>query len=262
MAESTEVHEAFLEHTRKRLDKPELSARFEGLKLHMEELFHLNPENGETRVLDVGCGMGVQSLLWANAGYSVTAMDIDGDLQKVGKEIAQQDNLDIEWITGSAVDIPRDEGVFDVCLSVELLEHVPDWESCLNEFCRVVKPGGVLLRTTTNTICPKQSEFNLPLYSWWPGMLKRRMERLAVTTKPELANYSDFPAVNWFNFFDLSKELSERGFETFDRFDAMFLEHKPQLVASIVKAARSNAAMRALLYLFVEGTIVFARKRV
>ncbi len=62
-----------------------------------------------------------------------------------------------------------------------------------------MRPGGVLYLTTTSCLCPSQMEFRLPLYSWYPGFLKRRYERLAKTTRPELANFAIYPAVHWFS---------------------------------------------------------------
>jgi 2-polyprenyl-6-hydroxyphenyl methylase/3-demethylubiquinone-9 3-methyltransferase len=53
----------------------------------------------------------------------------------------------------------------DVCLVPELLEHVREWRECLADFARVLRPGGVLVLTTNNKLCPVQQEFNLPLYS-------------------------------------------------------------------------------------------------
>ena len=101
----------------------------------------------------------------------------------------------------------------DVCLLPELLEHVDDWESCLREAARVLKRGGVLYLSTTNVLCPVQEEFELPLYSWYPPPLKRRYERLAVTTRPELVNHARYPAVHWFSYYGLRDHLAGLGFD-------------------------------------------------
>src|SRR3954447_14171012 len=101
----------------------------------------------------------------------------------------------------------------------ELLEHVVEWEKCVAEALRVLRPGGVFYASTTNYLCPVQSEFNLPLYSWYPGRLKRRFERLSVTTRPALANYARYPAVNWFSYYGLARYLRQRGMSCLDRFD-------------------------------------------
>lgn len=170
-------------------------------------------------VLDIGCGAGTQSMMWARDGHQVNGLDINGPLVELAMQRAREAQLDIDFRIGTATELPWADNSMDVCLVPELLEHVPEWEPCVNEFTRVLKPGGVLFLSTNNSLCPVQQEFNLPLYSWYPGFMKRRYEQLAVTTRPELVNYAKYPAVNWFTFFGLRKVLAARGFESFDRFD-------------------------------------------
>lgn len=112
----------------------------------------------------------------------------------------------------------------------------------------------------TNVICPKQNEYRLPLYSWWPGFIKRPVPALVRDRYPALAGYSPCPAQHWFSIFDLKRELANRGMETQDRLDVMALDDKPQPLAALVRLARRYAAVRSLFYLFYTGTIVFAFK--
>ena len=170
-------------------------------------------------VLDIGCGAGTQSMMWARDGHCVSGLDVNGPLVELAIQRTREAKLDIDFRIGTATELPWADNSVDVCLVPELLEHVREWEPCVNEFTRVLKPGGVLFLSTTNTLCPIQQEFNLPLYSWYPAFLKRRYEQQAVTTRPELVNYAKYPAVNWFTFFGLRKVLAARGFDSFDRFD-------------------------------------------
>jgi 2-polyprenyl-6-hydroxyphenyl methylase/3-demethylubiquinone-9 3-methyltransferase len=250
--------DSFIEHTKGRLGTGELDERFSSLKNSTEKLLKITDDK---KVADIGCGMGVQSILWARSGYFVTAVDIDSDLQIIGKQKVAAEALQIKWVTASASELPFESNKYDVCLCIELLEHVPEWKKCLDQITRIVKPGGVVTLTTTNNICPKQSEFRLPLYSWWPSGLKSKMEKLAITTRRELANYTDYPAINWFNYFSLKHELDNRGFDIKDRFDLMDIREKSLPIRLIVSMARKNQLIRALLYVFVEGTIIFGIKR-
>jgi len=159
------------------------------------------------RVADIGCGAGTQSLLWAELGHSVTGLDVNAPLVEVARRRAMDRGLSIDFRVGSATALPLDDSSVDVCLLPELLEHVADWEACLLEAARSLDAGGLLYVSTTNALCPIQDEFNLPLYSWYPGFVKRRYERLAVTTRPAVANYAKSPAVNWFSFYDLRDYL-------------------------------------------------------
>jgi len=149
----------------------------------------------------------------------------------------------------------------DVCVVLELLEHVVDWESCINECSRIVRPGGILLLTTTNKLCPFQHEYNLPLYSWYPGRLKKHFEKLAVTARPDLANYATYPAVNWFSFYSLRDALADYGFSSMDRFDIIDLQKKSlplQLAGGLI---RTVPIFRWFAHLVCEGTLLLAIQR-
>lgn len=37
---------------------------------------------------------------------------------------------------------------FDIVISTEMLEHVPDWKTCISQMKRVLKPGGSLVLST------------------------------------------------------------------------------------------------------------------
>src|SRR5207247_8295796 len=120
---------------------------------------------------------------------------------------------------------------------------------------------GILFLTTTNALCPKQQEYDLPLYSWYPGWLKRRYERLARTTRPELATFATYPAVNWFTPYSLRRELVARGCRALDRYDVVDPMAKRGLKRLAVRAARSSMAGRFLAHLLTPASWVLAVKR-
>lgn len=197
-------------------------------------------------VADVGCGAGTLSLLWAGEGHRAHGLDVNEALIEVAQKRAADAGFAVDFRLGSATRLPWPDRSMDVCIAPELLEHVADWQSCLNEFCRILKPKGILYITTSNCLCPKQEEFNLPLYSWYPGFLKRYFEKAAVTTHPEYANYATYPAVNWFSFYQLKKELAKRGLTAFDRFDIMDTSTKSPLQKRLLKLIRATPLTRFL----------------
>ena len=213
------------------------------------------------RVADIGCGAGTQSLLWAELGHSVFGLDINGPLIEVAQQRAAERGLRVDFRVGTATSLPLESSSIDVCLMPELLEHVPDWEACLHEAARSLDAGGLLYVSTTNALCPVQSEFNLPLYSWYPGFAKRHYERLAVTTRPSLANYAKYPAVNWFTFYRLRDYLAPLGFECLDRFDMIDLQRVRAPLRPLVKIARMGGPARFLGHVLTSSTAVFAVKK-
>lgn len=213
------------------------------------------------KVLDVGCNAGTQSFVWAENGHDVTGLDINAPLVRLASSRAKARGLTVEFCVGTAEQLPFRNQSKDVCIVPELLEHVPDWESCINELDRVLRPGGVLLLTTTNIMCPIQEEFKLPLYSWYPSLLKRYFERLSLTTRPELVNHTKYPAIHWFSYFQLRRLLRPRGYICFDRFDVKAMkddQFKNHLLIQLISHSR---AMRWLAHIMTPYTFFVAVKQ-
>jgi len=210
----------------------------------------------EFSVADIGCGTGMQAQLWAERGHKVFGLDVNAPLIEIARNRADDAGLSIQFDVGSATELPYPDASMDVALMPELLEHVANWQGCLDEAIRILKPGGLLYLSTTNWLCPVQQEYNLPLYSWYPGFLKRHYERLAVTTRPEIANYCKYPAVNWFSFYSLAAYLREHGFRSLDRFD--MIEAKGGLIGLALSCVRAIPPLRLLGQALTPGSIVFA----
>lgn len=236
----------FFEYYAARHETPALMARFEALKGKILAFLATRPGRTAEKVLDVGCGPGTQALIWAVSGYKVSALDINEPLIERARERASAQGLDVDFRLGSATDLPWPDQSFDLCLVPELLEHVADWRAVLDDAIRVLKPGGLLYVSTTNALCPYQEEFNLPCYSWYPAWLKRRYERLATTTRPEIANHATYPAVNWFTPYGLGRELRERGVVSYDRFDLLDIGAASSAKKIVASLCRTLSPLRFL----------------
>ena len=198
------------------------------------------------RVADIGCGAGAQASLWEELGHRVLGLDVNQALVEIARERAAASGLGSEFWVGSATDLPWPDQSVDVCLLPELLEHVPEWERCLDEACRVLARGGVLFLSTTNRLCPVQQEFRLPAYSWYPGPIKRWCVGLAKGRAPWIAGYATYPAVNWFTPGQLRRALESRGFNVWDRFAFTGADQATSLKAGLLGAIRKVAPLRAL----------------
>ena len=249
----------FLEYYSRASQSRETIDRFSRV---MDRALELLREEGRTEkrfdVIDIGCGAGTQAMLWADAGHRVRALDINGPLVTVGQQRAVERGLEVQFTIGSATDLPFASRSADVVLLPELLEHVVDWERVLSEATRVIRPGGLLYISTSNSLCPRQQEFTLPLYSWYPGRVKRWCEHKAVTTHPQWANYARYPAVHWFTYYELSAWLAKRGFRTLDRFDVLARRELPSSSRMLVTLARSVPPLRFMGHVLTSGTTVWA----
>ena len=95
-------------------------------------------------VADIGCGAGAQSILWAELGHKVHGLDVNAQWLDLARKRATGAGYDIEFVVGSVTSLPWPDCSMDVCVVVELLEHVADWQRCLDEFAGALVWGGSL----------------------------------------------------------------------------------------------------------------------
>ncbi len=101
-------------------------------------------------ILDVACGTGYgsESLKRAGKAALVYGLDIDADTIKYACQTYGAPGL--RFLEGSITDMPFRNGLFDVVVSFETLEHVDDEQAQLREVLRVLKPGGRYIVSTPN----------------------------------------------------------------------------------------------------------------
>ncbi|WP_031509833.1 methyltransferase domain-containing protein [Streptomyces megasporus] len=101
-----------------------------------------------SRVLEVGCGVGAQTVhLVANSpGARVTAVEVDGDsLERARARVtAEHPGAAVEWHRADLYDLPFPEGSFDHLFVCFVLEHLPDPERALCALRRLLRPGGTV----------------------------------------------------------------------------------------------------------------------
>jgi 2-polyprenyl-3-methyl-5-hydroxy-6-metoxy-1,4-benzoquinol methylase len=254
------THKDFYDYYAGESQSEATAQRFRGIQTAVLQVAAREGLGPELEVADIGCGAGTQSRMWAERGFRVHGVDVNEPLIRLAEKRAAEQGLDIKFEVGTATALPWGDRTMDVCLVPELLEHVTDWQSCVNEAVRVLRPGGLLYLSTTNVLCPKQQEFNLPLYSWYPGALKRYCERLAVTTRPAIANYAKYPAVHWFSFYGLREYLKPRGFDCLDRFDLIDPAGKSAPARMVIRLVRQVPLLRFLGHVATPSTYLVAVK--
>jgi ubiquinone/menaquinone biosynthesis C-methylase UbiE len=112
----------------------------EGAEEFIERL-HLKPG---TKVLDVACGTGNQSIPAARAGAEVIGLDIATNLLEQARKRAADKNLKIGFIEGDAEKIPFPAARFDVVLSMFGAMFAPRPDVVASELIRVCRPGGLI----------------------------------------------------------------------------------------------------------------------
>jgi arsenite methyltransferase len=100
------------------------------------------------RVVDVGCGAGIDSLIAAKKvgpEGRVIGVDMTPAMLEKARQAANETGLaNVEFREGYAEALPVEEGWADVVISNGVLNLMPDKAAVLEEVSRVLKPGGRL----------------------------------------------------------------------------------------------------------------------
>jgi arsenite methyltransferase len=100
------------------------------------------------RVVDVGCGAGIDSLIAAKKvgpEGRVIGVDMTPAMLEKARQAANETGLaNVEFREGYAEALPVGEGWADVVISNGVLNLMPDKAAVLEEMSRVLKPGGRL----------------------------------------------------------------------------------------------------------------------
>ncbi len=104
---------------------------------------------GEVRILDVGCGTGINiSIPLATAGYDVLGIDNDHlSIEKANELTVDIDNASFICQEAETID---NRGPFHIIICSEVLEHIEDPEQLLTKMYSMLKENGVLLITVPN----------------------------------------------------------------------------------------------------------------
>ena len=99
------------------------------------------------RVTDVGGGLGGSArVLAAEHGCQVMVLDLTEEYCRVGEMLTARTGLAdrVTFQVGSALDMPFEDGSFDVAWTQHSGMNIPDKERLYAEIARVLRPGGRL----------------------------------------------------------------------------------------------------------------------
>ncbi len=101
-------------------------------------------------VLDAGCGPGFFSVIITELGYRVTAVDLSTEMLAEARQNAGDlsEKIDFRCMNVEALEFP--EYSFDVVISRNLTWNLPHPDAAYAEWCRVLRPGGLLINFDSN----------------------------------------------------------------------------------------------------------------
>lgn len=111
------------------------------LEPHIPEIADFKAWEGRD-VLEVGCGIATDGARFAEAGARYCGLDFAGlALELAGRRFALL-GLPGSFIEADATEIPFPDASFDLVYSHGVIHHISDTEHAIDEFHRVLRPGG------------------------------------------------------------------------------------------------------------------------
>lgn len=114
---------------------------------HFEKLHHLLrlvPFDGlrGRRVLEVGCGAGVDLARFAKGGAICTGVDLAASAIALAKQNFAQQGLSAEWHVANGEQLPFADDGFDYVFAHGVVQYTANPQALVDECRRVLKPGG------------------------------------------------------------------------------------------------------------------------
>ncbi|MFM9977578.1 MAG: class I SAM-dependent methyltransferase [Sphingomonadaceae bacterium] len=178
----------------------------------------------DARALDIGCGIGANTVRLVRHGYRVTAADYSEAIlprtqaNMERHRIAERVTIQREDIT--ALTLP--DNAFDLTLCWGVLMHIPAIVPALDELARVTVPGGYVVLAEINSGSPEARAFR----TLWQTIKRRKVTSKRAPEGVEHSMIFEGEALFWRHIDRpwLDKAMASRGFVPHGRMAGHLLE--------------------------------------
>ncbi len=139
-----------IQHSRKAVGSKEYFDEVEARKYfvepHIPGFTEFDRWTGK-RVLEVGCGIGTDSINFARAGAQLTAVDLSTESLNLARQRAEAMGVadQIEFVQANAEELTSAvSGEYDLVYSFGVVHHTPHPERAIEQIHALVAPGGTL----------------------------------------------------------------------------------------------------------------------
>lgn len=153
------------------------------------------PDLNGLNILEIGCGRGKFLSLISKKYKSAILLGLDFSESAITIANQKRANTNLKFIVSDAQNINLPSNNFDLIISCETLEHIPEPQKMAKEIFRLLKPNGKFILTTENY-------FNGMYLAWLQTWL---------TKKPFNSGSGVQPLENFFTFWKVNSILSQSG---------------------------------------------------
>jgi SAM-dependent methyltransferase len=170
---------------------------------HFEKLHHLlrlvdfEGQRGR-RVLDVGCGTGVDLVRFARAGAEAVGVDVAEAAIGLAKTNAAHQRLAVRLAVADGERLPFPDASFDYVFAHGVVQYTGDDRALVEECRRVLRPGGTAFFQVYNRV------------SWLNALSKLMKVDLEHVDAPVLGKYSHAEFARLLNGFSRVELVTER----------------------------------------------------
>lgn len=117
------------------------------------------------KVLDIGCGPGFFSIMLAQMGYQVTAVDYTDNMLAEAARNAEKYGVTITFLQMDAQNLEFNDGSFDFVISRNVTWNLEDPVKAYSEWLRVLRPNGKMMNNDGNHYYHYTDEYYQVSYS-------------------------------------------------------------------------------------------------
>jgi len=174
-------------------------------------------------VKEIGCGIGLLSLLVANKGFRVISFEPESAgfslmkrFQSAVRSAWSGGDQSVEWLDRKYSPPLSSADQADFIFAVNVLEHVPQWRELVAEIIESEKPGAKLRLIFPNYIYPYEPHFQIPT------LFNKRLTRLVMSKKLTNSTFGNTPItdpllfwedLSWPTGSQVAKYCREMGYE-------------------------------------------------
>jgi ubiquinone/menaquinone biosynthesis C-methylase UbiE len=153
-------------------------------------------DSSSKRLLEAGVGTGRFATWLAKNGFDVVGIDLSGEMLEKAREKKARLNVEVDLIRADAHFLPFKESLFDGCICINVMGHIPDINGFLRQVRHALKSRGYFVFNFSNV----QSLY-LPI------ALTVNLRRQAMFRGGRIQSA-------WFTFKNIGDVLSGNGFGT------------------------------------------------